>query len=116
MILQSNINCKKFYDGIGGIKLINNKFTDYCFFKKPKFCGQDFLSGLFDVNIFRKKGCEGFKDQKQKFLKYLNKSLRVYDNFSYPRTEYWNPKVTFKNLADKVEKNIKIVGKNIYET
>ena len=109
--LKININCKHFYDGIGGIKLSNNKDLNKCFIKKPRMCGQKFLAGLFDVNYFRKKGCKGFRNQKKLFSKYLNKNLQKYDNFSYPRTEYLDPKISFRSLAFIVEKLIKPVKK-----
>ena len=107
LIFISNTNCNRFYDGIGGEKLINNKELDKCFIKKPRSCGYDFLSGLFDANIFRKKGCEGFNEQKQKFLQYLDKNLSIYDNFSYPRTENWDSRIALNYLANLVEKEIK---------
>ena len=105
-------NCRKFYDGIGGTKLMNDKELNSCYIKKPKICGFDLISGLFDMNYFRKKGCAGFNDDKRTFMKYLNKNLSKYNLFSYPRTEYWNPHSSFKNLAKLIEKNISPVTKN----
>ena len=104
--ININTNCEKFYDGLGGIKLTNDEKINKCFIKKPRKCGQKFLSGLFDVNYFRKKGCEGYNDQKKVFLKYLPKNFKKYNNFSYPRTEYWNPKKSYRNLANMIEKKI----------
>ena len=108
--LRQNTICNNFYKGIGGIQLINDKKLNFCFIKKPRICGQDFLSGLFDVNIFRKKDCTGLKNKKKTFLKYLSKDLQIYNNFSYPRTEYWEPKLTYKNLAEKVENKIQSIN------
>ena len=112
IIVKINTNCNKFYNGIGGIKLINDKNINKCFIKKPKIGGQNFLSGLFDVNYFRKKGCKGYNDQKKIFLKYLNKKLEKYDNFSFPRTEKWSPKKSYKKLANLVEKEIVPANEN----
>ena len=83
-----------------------------CFIKKPKTCGYDLLSGIFDLNYFRKKSCEGFSDKKEKFLLYLDKNLQGYDNFSYPRTEYWKPESSYKGLSDLVEKKINVAKEN----
>ena len=102
----SNTKCLKFYEGIGGEKLINSKELNKCFIKKPRYCGYDFLSGLFDFSYFRKKTCSGFNDRKNIFFKYLNASLEIYNNFSYPRTEFWDPNLSYQNLADLVEKGI----------
>jgi len=99
-------NCSNFYDGIGNIKLQNNRHLNLCFIPKPKICGKDLLSGVFDMNLFRKRGCEGINSGKKNFLKYLDKNFEEYNNFSYPRTEYWNPEISFRNLAKLVEKNI----------
>jgi hypothetical protein len=78
----------------------------------PRICGQNFLSGLFDLNFYRKKGCNGFRDQKNIFMKYLDENFTVFDNFSFPRTEYWEPKLTYENLALFVEKQIKVANEN----
>ena len=104
--MNINLNCNQFYNGIGGIKLINDKNINKCFIRKPKICGQNFLAGLFDINYFRKKGCKGYNDKKKIFLKYLNKKLEKYNNFSIPRTEKWSPLISYKNLANLVEKEI----------
>ena len=106
IIVNINLNCNQFYNGIGGIKLINDKNINKCFIRKPKICGQNFLAGLFDINYFRKKGCKGYNDKKKIFLKYLNKKLEKYNNFSIPRTEKWSPLISYKNLANLVEKEI----------
>ena len=89
-----------------------NGIENSCYIKKPKICGIYLLSGLFDINYFRKKGCIGINDDKKTFMKYLNKNLSQYNLFSYPRTEYWNPKSSFFNLANLIEKNIEPVIKN----
>ena len=104
-------NCRHFFEGIGGEKLTNDKELNDCYITKPKRCGIDLLSGLFDVNYFRKKGCDGINDDKKTFMKYLNRKLEKYDNFTYPRTEQWKPKSSFKNLAKRVEKKIIPVNK-----
>ena len=101
-----NTSCQNFYNGIGGEQLKNEKKFNYCFIKKPKICAYDLLSGIFDVSYYRRKGCNGFNDKKEIFLKYLDTHLIKYNNFSYPRTEYWEPELSYKNLADLVEKNI----------
>ena len=101
-----NTNCNHFYDGIGGIKLNNTYELNKCFITKPRICGYNLLSGLFDVNVFRKKGCFGYKDKKNIFLKYLDKNLQQYDNFSYPRTEHLNPGKAYKKLVKIIEKGI----------
>ena len=105
-------NCRKFYDGFGGEKLINDKETNDCKIKKPLFCGLDLLSGLFDVNYFRKNGCDNYNDDKKTFMKYLNQNFSKYNYFSYPRTEHWNAKSSFYDLANKIEKNIYPLTKN----
>ena len=108
IFFYTNTKCNNFYDGIGQIRLINDKKLNKCFIKKPRICGYNLLSGLFDVNyIFRKNGCEGYNDEKNVFLKYLDNELQIYNNFSFPRTEYWNPITSYKFLADEVEKKIK---------
>ena len=66
----------------------------------------DLLSGVFDISYLRKKGCEGINDSKKRFMKYLDPNFEKYNNFSYPRTEHWNPKSSFKNLARLIEKKI----------
>ena len=93
----------KFYDGLGGDKLINDQELNNCFIKQPKICGHDLLSGLFDLNYYRKKRCDGFNNKKEVFLKYLDSNFKKYNNFSYPRTEYWEPK-----LIQKIEKFLSI--------
>ena len=108
-------NCRNFYDGLGGYKLNNNKELNACYIKKPKICGHDLLSGLFDVNYFRKNGCEGYNDKKKLFLKYLNDNYEKFNNFSYPRTEYWNPKKSFHHLSNLVEKQIHPINDNNIE-
>ena len=105
-------DCQKFYNGIGGSKLINEKKNNYCFIKKPRICGHHLLSGLFDINYYRKNGCKGFNDKKEIFLKYLQPELKRFDNFSFPRTEFWEPKISYKHLANLVEKNIYAVELN----
>ena len=83
-----------------------------CFIKKPKACGKNFLSGLFDINFFRKKGCSAFRNKKSIFFKYLDETLKKFDNFSFPRTEFWAPELSYKNLASLVEKQIKQTNDN----
>ena len=80
-----NTNCQNFYNGIGDEKLINEKGLNSCFIKKPKICAYDLLSGIFDISYYRKKGCNGFNDKKETFLKYLEPHLIKFNNFSYPR-------------------------------
>ena len=46
--LKARLNCSKFYDGIGEIKLQNKRDFNLCFISKPRICGKDFLSGFFD--------------------------------------------------------------------
>ena len=112
IFVKINTNCNEFYNGIGGIKLINNKNISKCFIKKPKICGQNFLSGLFDINYFRKRGCKNYYGHKKIFLKYLDKKLKRYNNFSYPRTEKWSPRRSYKNLANVVGPNISPATEN----
>ena len=112
IIIIINTNCNEFYKGIGNINLKNDKNINKCFIKKPRICGQNLLSGLFDINYFRKKGCKGYNNQKKIFLKYLNKNFNQYNNFSYPRTENWNPKNSYKRLANKIEKKILPANEN----
>jgi hypothetical protein len=112
LFLKTNINCDNFYNGIGGNKLINDPNLDFCFIKKPRTCGQDLLSGLFDANIFRKNGCKDINNKKSIFLKYLEENLKIYNNYSFPRTEHWDPKFSYRNLANIVEKNIKEANEN----
>ena len=113
IFVNLNTKCNQFYNGIGGIKLINDKKLNKCFIKKPRICGQNFLSGLFDLNYFRKKGCKGYNSHKKIFLKYLDKKLEKYNNFSYPRTENWNPRKSYsKKLANLVEKKISPANEN----
>ena len=112
--IRALTNCRKFYDGIGRIKLINDKKLNSCYIKKPFICGFDLLSGLFDVNYFRKNGCMGYNSDKKEFLKYLNKNMSKYNFFAYPRTNQWNPKFSYYNLANLIEKNIFPVTKNNY--
>ena len=111
-LFKIKTKCKTFFDGIGGIKLINDKLYNKCFIKIPKTCGQDYLSGVFDANFFRKNDCRGYNDEKKIFLKYLDKKLQIYDNFSYPRTEYWDPQKSYRNLANLVENEIKEANQN----
>lgn len=99
-------NCRQFFDGIGGEKLINDKELSDCYIHKPRSCGFNLLSGLFDISYFRKKGCDGFNDNKKTFFKYLNKKFRKFNHFAYPRTEHWNPKKSFRNLANLIERSI----------
>ena len=103
-------NCSKFYDGIGGVKLRNDKKLNFCFFKKPKICGIDLLSGLFDISYFRRKGCSGINDNKKIFLKYLNSDYNNFNNFSYPRTEFFDPNISYNDLANLIEKKINIAN------
>ena len=112
LIFYLKVNCQKFYNGIGGNKLINDEKYTNCFIKKPKFCGYNLLSNLFDMSYFRRKGCKGFNDKKEKFLKYLMPDFKKFDNFSFPRTEYWDPKKSYRNLAKLVEQNIYIENIN----
>ena len=112
IFFSANVNCSKFYDGFGKNKLQNDRYLNLCYIPKPKICGKDFLSGFFDFNYFRNKGCEGFNNDKKIFLKYLGKDLEKYNNFSYPRTEFWNQKLSYYNLANLVEKNIHAVKEN----
>ena len=105
-------NCKQFYQGIGGIKLINDKRLNKCFIKKPRICGKNLLSGLFDVNYFRKKGCKGYDGEKEIFLKSLDEKLKNYDTFSFPRTEFMEPNDSYIDLHNMVEKGIKEVNEN----
>ena len=104
-------NCRQFFDGFGGEKLLNDNELNACYISKPKSCGIDLLSGLFDVNYFRKKGCDGINDNKRTFMKYLSRRLIKYNNFAYPRTENLQPKSSFKNLAKIIEKKILPVNK-----
>ena len=99
-------NCKDFFFGLAGKRLINNKKFNGCYINKPRRCGMDLLSGVFDISYLRKKGCEGINDNKKRFMKYLDPNFEKYNNFSYPRTEHWNPKSSFKNLARLIEKKI----------
>ena len=108
LILYMRLNCQKFYEGIGGNKLNNDKKYNYCYIKKPKLCGYDLLSNLFDISYFMRKDCKGFNDKKERFLKYLNPDFKKFDNFSFPRTEYWDPKNSYRNLAKLVEQNMYI--------
>ena len=108
----TKFNCEHFYDGMGEIKLINDKNINKCFIKKPKICGKNFLSGLFDINYFRKKGCIDSRNKKSIFFKYLDENLKIYNNFSFPRTEYWDQKLSYKNLSNLVEKQIKVSNNN----
>ena len=113
MLLKTELKCLKFYDGIGNIRLVNDQKLDFCYIPKPKICGKDLLSGFFDINFYRRKSCEGFNNQKKIFLKYLDQRLKKYNNFSYPRTEYWNPKKSYRGLAKLVEKGINpVIGNN----
>ena len=110
LIYLSKTKCNKFYSGIGGIKLKNDPEEDRCFIKKPSICGLTLLSGLFDVNYFTKNSCKGKRNQKEIFLKYLDETFINFNNFSFPRTEYWNQSLSFQNLAELVEKGIKPVN------
>ena len=98
-------NCQLFFIGIGGSKLVNDQKLNDCYIHKPKRCGFNLLSGLFDVNYFRKKGCEGFNDDKRTFMKYFNRKFRKFNNFAYPITAHWNPRRSFRNLADLIERS-----------
>ena len=104
-------NCSFFFDGIGGEKLINDKELNDCYIHKPKRCGLNLLSGLFDASFFRKKGCEGFNDNKRTFMKYLKRKFQKYNHFAYPITANWNPKKSFRYLANLIEKSIFPVNK-----
>ena len=107
-IFYANTKCKNFYLGIGGNKLINDKKSNNCFIKKPKICGYELLSGLFDISYFWRKECKGFNERKEIFLKYLDPTFKNFDDFSFPRTEYWDPNISYSELAKIVEKNIYI--------
>jgi len=109
-------NCGHFFEGIGGEKLINDKEINDCYIHKPRSCGFNLLSGLFDISYFRKKGCDGFNDNKKTFMKYLHRKLKKFNHFAYPRTESWNPQTSYKFLAGLIEKNIFPVNKNNLET
>lgn len=97
--------CNDYYDGLGKEKIINDPSNDSCEFQIPSRCGMKYFSGIFDFTLFFKI-CKGFNDNKDTFLKYLDKSFNNYDKFYYPRTEHWPPKNTYFNLANYVEKNI----------
>lgn len=111
LLFLSKTKCNKFFHGIGGINLKNDPKSDKCFIKKPSICGLTLLSGLFDVNYFTKNNCKDNRNEKEIFLKYLDETFINYNNFSYPRTEYWNQSISFQNLARLVEKEIKPVNK-----
>ena len=98
---------------MGGEKIINDPSSDACEFQYPSSCGLDIFTGisLFDLNLFRR-SCEGIKNKKDIFLKYIDKSKDKYNNFSFPRTEHWPPKESFFRLADKVDQNIKEIESN----
>ena len=113
IIFNLNTQCSNFYNGMGGEKIINDPSSDACEFQYPSSCGLDIFTGisLFDLNLFRH-SCEGIKNKKDIFLKYIDKSKDKYNNFSFPRTEHWPPKESFFRLADKVDQNIKEIESN----
>ena len=105
IFLYHRTRCNHFYDGLGGEKINNDPNSDGCEFVLPPTCGLDLFSGLFNVNILRPR-CEGVNDKKEVFMKYLDKSKNKYDKFYLPRTEHWNPKISYRNLANRVEQYI----------
>lgn len=110
LLFLSKTKCYKFFNGIGGINLKNDPKSDKCFIEKPSICGLTLLSGLFDVNYFTINNCIDKRNQKEIFLKYLDETFINFNNFSFPRTEYWNQSISFQNLAELVEKEIKPVN------
>ena len=91
-------NCNKFYKGLGGIDLENNRTTDKCYMIRPNYCTMKYLDPFFDMSKY-KGSCEGRWNTKKRFLKHLDKKLQNINHFYYPRIEHSDPQITF---TDKI--------------
>ena len=82
--------CNKWYDGLNGMRVINNPEKDKCYITHPKKCWINMIDGIFDVSRILKENCNNFrKGEREELIKYLPKRFNNTYNFAYPITLGW---------------------------
>ena len=104
--------CEKFYKGLGGVDIENDRTTDKCYFIRPNQCSMKFLDPFFDM-VKLKGPCTGRWNTKRRFMKYLPKNLENINHFYYPRIEHSPKEITFTGqIFDYVYEHIGGVKEN----
>jgi len=79
--------CKKWFNGLNGMRVINDEKYDKCYIVHPHKCWINMIDGIFDVSRILGEDCQNFRGgERQELLKYLPKRFNNSFNLAYPIT------------------------------
>lgn len=79
--------CKKWINGLNGMKIENDEYRDKCHIIHPHKCWVNMLDGIFDVSWIIQENCNNFRaGERQELTKYLPPRMKNTFNFAYPIT------------------------------
>ena len=79
--------CKKWINGLNGMKIENDELRDKCHIIHPHKCWVNMLDGIFDVSWIIQENCNNFRaGERQELTKYLPPRMKNTFNFAYPIT------------------------------